>query len=54
VYRSEILQVIDGVSGVDHVLELSLSAAGGEPLCGNIPVCPTWLVTTGTHQIDVI
>jgi hypothetical protein len=54
VYRSEILQVIDGVSGVDHVLELSLSAPGGEPLCGNIAVCPTWLVTPGAHQISVI
>jgi hypothetical protein len=53
VYRSEILHVIDGIPGVDHVLELSLNAAGGEPLCGNIAVCPTWLVTPGTHQIDV-
>ena len=54
VYRSEILQVIDGVSGVDHVLELSLRATDGEPLCGNIAVCPTWLVTPGAHQIDVV
>jgi hypothetical protein len=54
VYRSEILQVIDGIPGVDHVLELSLNAAGGEPLCGNIAVCPTWLVTPGAHQIDVM
>lgn len=54
VYRSEILQVIDGVSGVDHVLELLLRATDGEPLCGNIAVCPTWLVTPGAHQIDVV
>jgi hypothetical protein len=39
---------------VDHVLELSLNAAGGEPQCGNIAVCPTWLVTPGAHQIDVV
>jgi Baseplate J-like protein len=54
VYRSEILHVIDGVAGVDHVLELSLNTAGGEPQCGNIAVCPTWLVTPGAHQIDVV
>jgi hypothetical protein len=54
VYRSEILQVIDGIPGVDHVLELSLNAAGGEPQCGNIALCPTWLATPGAHQIDVV
>jgi hypothetical protein len=54
VYRSEILQVIDGIPGVDHVLELSLNAAGGEAQCGNIAVCPTWLVTPGAHQINVV
>ena len=53
VYRSEILQLIDGVTGVDHVLELTLSAGSGEPSCGNLPLCPTWLVTHGEHQIEV-
>ena len=53
VYRSEVLQVIDGVPGVDHVLELSLSAGDDEPRCGNLPLCPTWLVAPGTHQIEV-
>ena len=53
VYRSEILQLIDGVPGVDHVLALSLSAGSGEARCGNLPLCPTWLVTPGRHQIEV-
>ena len=53
VYRSEILQLIDNVPGVDHVLELSLNAGPGEPQCGNLNVCPTWLVTPGEHNIEV-
>jgi hypothetical protein len=53
VYRSEILQLIDGVPGVDHVLELSLSTPSGEPQCGNVPLCPNWLVTSGMHQIEI-
>jgi hypothetical protein len=54
VYRSEILQLIDSVPGVDHVLELSLSAGDGACSCGNVPLCPTWLVTPGRHRIEVI
>ncbi len=55
VYRSEILQLIDGVVGVDHVLELSLRAEDGEkPQCGNLNVCSTWLVTPGEHSVEVI
>jgi hypothetical protein len=54
VYRSEILQLIDDVPGVDHVEELRLSAGSGEPQCGNLSLCPTWLVTPGQHQIEVI
>ena len=43
IYRSEILQVIDSVPGVDHVLELSLSGETSEPRCGNLPsVPPGW------------
>jgi hypothetical protein len=53
VYRSEVLQTIDGVVGVDHVVELWLSADGGEPQCGNLPLCPTWLVMPLVYQIDV-
>jgi hypothetical protein len=54
VYRSEILQLIDGVHGVDHVLELTLMAGGGQSRCGNISLCPTWLVTPGKHEIEVV
>ncbi len=54
VYRSEILQVIDTVPGVDHVLELSLSADAGNPQCDNLRVCPTWVVTPGEYQLEVI
>jgi hypothetical protein len=53
VYRAEILQLIDGVSGVDHVLDLSLTASGGVPLCGNVTLCPTWLTAAGTHDIRI-
>jgi len=53
VYRSEVLQTIDNVVGVDHVIELWLSADGGEPQCGNLPLCPRWLVTPLVYQIDV-
>jgi predicted phage baseplate assembly protein len=53
VYRSEILQVIDGVSGVDHVLAMALVAQGREAQCGNVCLSPTWLVAAGRHQIQV-
>jgi hypothetical protein len=53
VYRSEILQLIDDVPGVDHVLELWLSSEAGEPQCGNLSLCPTWLVTPGAHEIEM-
>ncbi|MEO5817967.1 MAG: baseplate J/gp47 family protein [Gemmatimonadaceae bacterium] len=53
VYRSEILQVIDQVRGVDHVLELTISADGRDVACGNLCVPPTWLVTSGVHSIEV-
>lgn len=54
VYRSEILQLIDNIPGVDHVLELALIAGTGNPQCGNLPVCETWLVTPGQHWIEVL
>jgi hypothetical protein len=53
IYRSEILQLIDDVAGVDHVLDLSLSAAGGVPQCGNLTLCPTWLASSGPHDIRI-
>jgi predicted phage baseplate assembly protein len=53
VYRSEILQVIDGVEGVDYVASLDMQT-GGCSTCGNICVRSTWLATYGTHSIEVI
>jgi len=53
VYRSEILQVVDQVRGVDHVLELTISADDRAVACGNLCVPPTWLVTSGAHVIEV-
>jgi hypothetical protein len=53
VYRAEILQLIDGVSGVDHLLELTMSAPGGSPQCGNLTLCPTWLAAAGPHDIRI-
>lgn len=54
VYRSEILQVIDQIPGVDHVLSLDLLAEGCEPQCGNVCLSPMTLVAAGQHEIDVV
>ncbi|HEV8239272.1 MAG TPA: putative baseplate assembly protein [Thermoanaerobaculia bacterium] len=55
VYRSEVLQLIDEVPGVDHVLALELIAGcaceGG--VCGNVCVGPIGLVAAGRHEITV-
>lgn len=54
VFRAEVMQVIDGVAGVDYVVTLALSAAGCEPECGNVCLAPTWLVAAGRHDIEVL
>jgi hypothetical protein len=54
VYRSEILQVIDGVAGVDHLLALTLESGTDEAQCGNVRLCPTSLVSSGTHRIEIV
>jgi len=54
VYRSEILQVLDEVAGVDYVLNLELSVDGCPPQCGNVCIIPTALVVSGSHQIEVV
>lgn len=54
VYRSEILQLIDEVEGVDFVVSLDLVANDGEPQCGNLCIGPCGLVYFGSHQIEVI
>jgi len=54
VYRSEILQTVDEVPGVDHVLALQLIPGEGDAQCGNLCVGPTWLVTPGQHVIEIV
>jgi hypothetical protein len=51
VYRSEILQLIDKVPGVDYVESLSLTAGSGQPQCADIQLCSTWLPAPGAHRI---
>ncbi|MFN0147230.1 MAG: baseplate J/gp47 family protein [Dehalococcoidia bacterium] len=53
IYRSEMLQLIDGVPGVDHITALELFAGGGEADCGNICVGPASLTTPGVHEVTV-
>lgn len=54
VYRAEILQVIDQVVGVDHVLNLELIPDEGEAQCGNLCLGPTTLTTPGAHVLQVV
>jgi hypothetical protein len=54
VFRTEILQLIANVPGVDHVNSMTIAADGGTPQCADIPLCPTWLVSSGAHQIQVV
>jgi len=53
VYRSEVLQALDGVEGVDYVEKLELAANRCPPGCGNICTPGTALVAEGSHQIEV-
>jgi hypothetical protein len=54
VYRSEILHVIDGVSGVENVISLELVANDCGPSCGNLCIGPCGLVISGNHRITVV
>ena len=53
VFRTEVLQVIDGVRDVDHVLELELFARDDEGACGNVCIGPAELVASGSHEVTV-
>jgi len=53
VFRSEILQVIDSVPGVDYVSSLELFAGDDDAPCGNVCVGATALATPGQHQVEV-
>ena len=54
VYRSEVMQVIEEVPGVDHVLSLELLMGCGRATCGNVCLGPTSVVGAGAHEIKVI
>lgn len=53
VFRSEVLQVIDEIPGVDYVAKLDLIAEGAAT-CGNVCLPPTCLVAAGQHEIEVL
>jgi hypothetical protein len=53
VYRTEIMQLIAGVHGVSYVIALSMSSGSSEKLCGDIPLCPSFLTSPGEHSIQV-
>jgi predicted phage baseplate assembly protein len=53
VYQAEMLQLIANVPGVDHVDSMTMTADAGTPQCGDIMLCPTFLVASGAHQIQV-
>jgi len=53
-YRSEVMQLIDGVVGVDNVVSLALVAGNCGPQCGNVCLGPTSLIAAGDHVIEVI
>jgi predicted phage baseplate assembly protein len=54
VYWAEVMETIARLPNVDRVESLALFADGCGPLCGNICLRPTWLVTPGAHQIGVL
>lgn len=54
VYRAEVLQVIDEVPGVEHVVRLELVVGQCAPTCGNVCVGPVALVAAGVHAIEVL
>ena len=53
VFRSEILQLLDNVPGVDHVVTLALEGNGNTSPCGDLLACPASLVAAGEHAIAV-
>ncbi|MFE9775585.1 baseplate J/gp47 family protein [Streptomyces sp. NPDC005931] len=48
VRRTELLQLLDDVPGVDHVEDLTLAREGGTGDCRDLTLCPFQLVLAGT------
>ena len=53
VHRAEVLDVIAGVPGVDHVTGLELRAGDGPAGCGNLCLPRFALVAAGSHRIGL-
>ncbi|MGI5400294.1 baseplate J/gp47 family protein [Streptomyces sp. CA-135486] len=54
VRRTELLQLLDSVPGVDHVGELTLTREPGTGDCGDITICPFQLVLAGTLNLTTV
>jgi hypothetical protein len=53
VYRLEVMQLMDEVPGVEHVVDLEL-VSGGIAQCGNLCIGPIGLIDAGAHEIEVV
>jgi predicted phage baseplate assembly protein len=53
VVRAEVLQLLDDVADVDHVVELDLLGPDGVS-CGNLCLGPLELPDPGEHQVEVV
>jgi hypothetical protein len=53
VYRSEVMALLAGTTGVDRVTGLGLIAGAGGPTCDNVELCPHELVRPGRHRLQV-
>jgi hypothetical protein len=52
-YRSEILELVDGVPGVDHVIELTFTSAGADSGCANVCIPPAALPRASVATVVV-
>jgi predicted phage baseplate assembly protein len=56
VFRSEVMQVIDKITGVDYIVSFDFFVDGCTcaPQCGNVCLAPGALVAAGPHQLEVV
>jgi hypothetical protein len=54
VRRSEVLQLLDAVPGVDRVDDLALSRGSGAGGCGDVTICATQLVLAGPLELTAV
>ncbi|WP_328432581.1 baseplate J/gp47 family protein [Streptomyces sp. NBC_00453] len=53
VHRSEVMQVLDEVPGVDHITALTLGTTAGDRRHSGVPVPADGLVVPGAHTFDI-